>query len=148
MNSLVQWHWTWSPGAASTCLEMTDLERQFLKGSVPFLKGSVNFLFIKAAMHQWLPAPECLDLIFKWGVECSKLDLTFCINHYLSISEGKHISPRNNLFSVHTMALSFSISRVLAEVSPGLRYTNKSGWSCSHSKARFLKWGRELLFCA
>lgn len=57
-----------------------------------------NFLVIKAAMSQQLPAAEYLHLIFELGVEYRKLDLTSCINHYLSISECRHIPPETTCF--------------------------------------------------
>lgn len=61
-------------------------------------KAAGNFLVIKAAMSQRLPAAECLDLIFELGVAYRKLDLTLCIKHYLSISEWRHIPPETTCF--------------------------------------------------
>lgn len=60
--------------------------------------ASENFLIIKAAMSQQLPAAECSDLISELGVQYRKLNLKSCINHYLSISEWRHIPPETTCF--------------------------------------------------
>lgn len=70
---------------------MVTPERVSLPGDDGTEEAAGNFLVIKAAMSQRLPAAECSDLIFEVGVKYRKLDLTSRINHYLSISEWRHI---------------------------------------------------------
>lgn len=92
-------------------LDMVTWGTVHLPGDGRSGKADVNFLFIKQ-----LPISDYQHLnvwiSFSTG-ECSKLDLTLCINHYLSISEGRYIPPRNNLFFMHGIALSFLLSRIV-----------------------------------
>lgn len=68
-------------------LDIVTPERVSLPGDHGTEEAAGNFLVIKAAMSQRLSAAECSDLIFEYR----KLDLTSRINHYLSISEWRHI---------------------------------------------------------
>lgn len=68
-------------------LDMLSPSMCSLPGSGGTEEVAGNLLFIKAAMSQRLPAAECSDLLFGLGAECRKLDLTSCINHYLSAQE-------------------------------------------------------------
>lgn len=68
-------------------LDMLSPSTCSLPGSDGTEEVAGNLLFIKAAMSQRLPAAECSDLLFGLGAESRKLDLTSCINHYLSVQE-------------------------------------------------------------
>lgn len=68
-------------------LDIVTPDSVHLPGDDGTEKAAWKFLLIKASMSQQLLASECSGLIFELGLEYRKLDLSSCMNHYLSISE-------------------------------------------------------------